>query len=313
MSATKSSHAPALLVILAFATVYVVWGSTYFFIQKAVAHLPPFLMGAMRFLTAGVLLLAWCGAKKEKLFEPAQLKTAAVTGFLLLFIGNGAVIWVEQFMPSAMVAIMVSSSPVWFVLLDVPRWKENLTNVSTLTGLFSGFLGVVLLFWEQISNSIHVTSQAPKMLGLALLVLASAAWSGGSLYSKYNSKGGSATVSTAWQMIMAGIFFVPCSILTGESRHVTLSEVPAEGWLALIYLILMGSIAAYSAYVWLLQVRPATQVSTYAYVNPVIAVLLGVFFANEKVSYLQVIGLIIILGSVLLINLAKYKKAKSLN
>lgn len=311
MSATKQPHAPALLVMLAFTTVYIVWGSTYFFIQQAVHHIPPFLMGSIRFLTAGILMLGWSIFRRERVFVWRHIFTASITGLLLLFIGNGLVIWVEQFLPSAMVAIMVSSAPVWFVLLDRPKWQENIKSKSTITGLVSGFAGVILLFWDQVRDSFQSSADDNKLLNLFLLLIASVAWSGGSLYSKYNSQAGSAMSNTSWQMIAAGIAFIPGCITTGELKNMKWETVPAEGWLALIYLILMGSIAAFSAYVWLLQVRPATQVSTYAYVNPVIAVLLGVFFANETISWLQVIGLVVILGSVLLINLNNYRKKRA--
>lgn len=311
MSPTKQTHAPALLVVLAFATVYIVWGSTYFFIQQAVHYIPPFLMGSIRFLTAGMLMLGWSILQRERVFVWRHILTAAITGLLLLFIGNGLVIWVEQFLPSAMVAIMVSSAPVWFVLLDKPKWQENIKSKSTITGLISGFAGVILLFWDQVRDSFQTSGDENKLLNLFLLIVASVAWSGGSLYSKYNSKAGSARTNTSWQMIAAGIAFIPGAIVTGELKNMKWETVPAEGWLALIYLILMGSIAAFSAYVWLLQVRPATEVSTYAYVNPVIAVLLGVFFANETVTWLQVAGLVVILASVLLINLNNYRKKRA--
>ncbi len=308
MSVTKQPHASALLVIVAFATVYIVWGSTYFFIQKAVHYIPPFLMGAMRFLTAGILLLGWCSYRGEKIFEKRHIQSAVVSGLLLLFIGNGAVIWVEQFLPSGMVAIMVSSAPVWFVLLDRPKWSQNLRNISTITGLIIGFGGIVLLFSDQIGDSFQTGGDHKKLAGLGLLILGSVAWSAGSLYSKYHSVEGSAILNTAWQMLIAGLAFMPCSILSGELSDILWKSVPSEAWFSLIYLILMGSIAAFSAYIWLLQVRPATQVSTYAYVNPVIAVLLGILFAHETVSWNQTGGLVIILGSVLLINLARYRK-----
>lgn len=309
MTSANQTHAPVLLVVLAYATVYIVWGSTYFFIQKAVHHIPPFSLGALRFLIAGAIMLIWCIIKKEKVFETKYIKPAVITGLFLLFLGNGIVIWVEQTMPSAMVAIMVSSAPVWFVLLDKPRWKENFSNSSTIMGLIAGFSGVVLLFRDQIVASFEAGTR-PDWAGLILLTIAGMSWSGGSLYSKYKSSGAPAIVNTTWQMIAAGIAFIPGSFLNNEFEGINWTTIPADAWLSLVYLILMGSIAAFSAYVWLLQVRPATQVSTYAYVNPVIAVLLGVFFANERVSGLQVLGLVIILGSVLLINLARYRKNK---
>lgn len=297
------------LVILAFATVYVVWGSTYFFIQKAVQEIPPFLMGFIRFVTAGLIMMGWCGARGEKIFHRDYILPSALTGFLLLFIGNGAVIWAEQYIPSVVVAIMVSSSPIWFVLLDKSRWHINFNSLSTLVGLIIGFGGVILLFWDQVNEIFSVGGDHNRLPALLLLLMASISWSAGSLFSKYNSKGGSAAVNTAWQMTFGGLAFLPGSVILGEWDKIAWSSVSIGAWSSLIYLILMGSIAAFSAYVWLLQVRTATQVSTYAYVNPVIAVLLGVFFAHEQVSLIQIIGLTVILASVLLINLARYRKS----
>src|SRR6202012_1289980 len=146
---------------------------------------------------------------------------------------------------------------------------------------------------------------------MILLIFGSIAWSTGSLYSKHHPSEGSAAVNVAWQMVIAGLVFFSGSWLNHEFDHLQLQQVPMHSWLALGYLIIFGSIAAFSAYVWLLQVRPATQVSTYAYVNPVIAVILGVLFAHEHISILQVTGLFIILGSVLLINLSKYRGEKN--
>lgn len=226
----------------------------------------------------------------------------------MLGIANGTVIWTEQTLPSAMVAIMVSSAPIWFVLLDKAKWSENFKSRSTISGLIIGFVGVLLLFGEQIAASLQGAGAHAKLLSMTVLLIASLAWPSGSLYSKYHSMGGSVMVNTAWQMIIAGLVFLPGAFIHGEIQHMDWLAVPLRSWLALIYLILFGSIAAFSAYVWLLQVRPATQVSTYAYVNPVIAVILGIFFAHENISLLQIVGLVVILGSVLLINLTKYQK-----
>ena len=308
--ATDKSASP-ILVIIAFATVYIVWGSTYFFIQMAIHGIPPLLMGAMRFFAAGSLLLIWCAIKGEKLFNRASIATTAITGILLLCGGNGAVIWVEQKLPSAMVAILVSAAPIWFVLLDKQNWGINFKSKSTVAGLIVGFAGVILLFGEQLGGIFAGGSVASKLPGMLLLILGSISWSSGSLYAKHHPTEGSGAVNVAWQMIIAGLLFLPGSWLNNEFDNFSLSQVPLKAWGALSYLIVFGSIAAYSAYVWLLQVRPATQVSTYAYVNPVIAVILGMFFAGEHVSILQISGLIVILGSVLLINLSKYRKTKS--
>jgi drug/metabolite transporter (DMT)-like permease len=310
MTAATNKSASPVLVIMAFATVYIVWGSTYFFIQMAIHGIPPLLMGAMRFSTAGSLLLIWCAIKGEKLFNRGSIVITAITGILLLCGGNGAVIWAEQKLPSAMVAILVSAAPIWFVLLDKQSWSVNFKSKSTIAGLIVGFAGVILLFGEQLDGIFSAGSVASKLPGMLLLILGSISWSSGSLYAKHHPTEGSGAVNVAWQMIIAGLFFLPGSWLNHEFDHFNVSQVPLKAWSALSYLIVFGSIAAYSAYVWLLKVRPATQVSTYAYVNPVIAVILGLFFAGEHVSLLQITGLVIILGSVLLINLSKYRKAK---
>ncbi|ASU35531.1 EamA family transporter [Mucilaginibacter xinganensis] len=310
MPLSSKKSAPPLLVIIAFATVYIVWGSTYFFIRLAEqGGMPPFFLGAFRFTIAGLLMMGWCLIKGEKIFVKRDIMNAAVTGILLLFVANGIVIWAEQTLPSAMVAILVSSAPIWFVLLDQPNWGVNFKNKATIVGLVIGFAGVIILFSEQIEK-IFAGGGASKLPWMLLLLLGTISWAGGSLFSKHRPTSGSSTVSTAWQMLSAGLVYIPVSFIHNEYAGFNFHSIQTSGWLSVLYLIIFGSIAAYSAYVWLLQVRPATQVSTYAYVNPVIAVILGVVFAMEHISFTQLAGLFIILGSVLLINLAKYRKEK---
>jgi drug/metabolite transporter (DMT)-like permease len=301
------------MVLIAFATVYLVWGSTYFFIRMAIQDFPPLLMGAIRFFTAGMLMLIWCIIRGEKIFIGKSLVTSAIVGLLLLGGGNGAVIWVEQTLPSAMVAILVSAAPIWFVLIDRHNWSVNFNSRSTVIGLIIGFIGVLLLFGEQLDTVLEGNSVKSNLPMMLLLILGSISWTSGSIYAKYHPSEGSAAVNVAWQMIIAGLVFFPGAAINHEFANFHLSQISAQSWFALIYLIIFGSIAAFSAYVWLLQVRPATQVSTYAYVNPVIAVILGVFFAGEHISLMQIGGLIIILSSVLLINLAKYRGNRKTN
>jgi len=304
--ATKKNTS-SLIVIIAFATVYLVWGSTYFFIQQAIQHIPALLMGFFRFTTAGFLLLLWCVIKGENIWQRNQIKHAAIGGILMLFVGNGAVIWAEQTLPSSLVAVLVSAAPLWFVLLDKQKWSINFKSRETVTGIIIGFIGIVMLFSESIDTALSANKGLFQIISLLLLIIGSISWSGGSLYAKYKSTG-STTVNTAWQMFTAGVVFLPGSFLTHELNGFHWQAVTLGSWLSLFYLIIFGSLAAYSAYVWLLQVRPATQVSTYAYVNPVVAVLLGVFFAGEKLNVLQLAGLAIILLSVLLIKITKYRK-----
>lgn len=311
MSSSNKKSASLLMIILAFAIVYIVWGSTYFFIQIAVKDFPPFILGALRFIIAGVLMASWCLYKRENIFLAKGIMNAAISGILLLFCGNGIIIWVEQSMPSAMAAIMVSSAPIWFVLLDKPKWSENLKSKSIIVGLLIGLAGVILLFSEQVSEVLSLEgNESVSLSSMVLLVFAAITWSGGSLYSKYKSTEDPIIVTSTWQMMAAGIAFIPGIIIRNEFKDFEWVEVSVNAWLAVLYLVVLGSIAGFSAYVWLLKERPAMQVSTHAYVNPVVAVLLGVFFANEKISSMQIIGLIIILGSVFMINMAKYRREK---
>ncbi|WP_211321401.1 EamA family transporter [Pedobacter nutrimenti] len=311
MMSSSTKTASPILVYVAFATVYIVWGSTYFFIQKALTGFPPFILGAFRFILAGLILMSWCKLRGENVFDRKSIKTAVVSGLLMLGVGNGIVIWVEQVIPSGLVAIMVASAAIWFVILDKPKWGENLRSKSTVAGLIVGFIGVIFLFGEQLLQTLNTPQSTFQIISMCLLVIGPIGWAAGSLYSKHHADNKiSVSAGTAWQMLAAGFAFLLGSLLNAEHKHFQWSEVPAEAWLSIIYLILFGSIAAFSAYVWLLTVRPATQVSTYAYVNPVVAVLLSLLFTTEKISLIQVLGLFIILASVLLINLAKYKQNK---
>jgi drug/metabolite transporter (DMT)-like permease len=306
-----------MMVVVAFAIVYIVWGSTYFFIQLSVAHIPPMMVGVLRFLLAGVLMLSWCLFTGETLFNWKVMRPAIVSGLLLLGLGNGALIWSEQYVPSSLAAILLASGPVWFVVLDKGKWKENFRSRSTIFGLVVGFGGVLLLFTEQLRGVVSGgtgeagsagTERHMEMVALVVLVLGSISWASGSLYSKYRSVSGSSNaVNAGWQMFAAGVAFIPASLISGEWAQFHPAEVAMSSWMGVLYLVTMGSLVGYSAFVWLLQVRPATQVSTHAYVNPVVAVILGVFFAGERMSLLQLTGLAVILISVLLINLSKYR------
>ncbi len=302
------------MVLLAFAIVYVVWGSTYFFIHKALAGFTPFMLGATRFTVAGLLMLGWCWYKGFDIFNWKAIGHASVTGLLLLFIDTGIIIWVEQFMTSGLVAIMAASAAIWFIILDKPKWRENFTSVPTVSGLFMGFLGVVMLFGEQIATAADEVQRSSNILGMLLLVLGAIAWTAGSLYSKYfgareeEQAKTPVWVGTAWQILIAGIAFTLTAVLNGEMAAFSWREVPAEAWWSIAYLVVFGSIIAYSAYIWLLANRPATQVSTYAYVNPIVAVMLSFFLTDEVITGVQITGLVIILISVLFINWNSYAK-----
>ncbi|MES2275627.1 MAG: EamA family transporter [Bacteroidota bacterium] len=310
MKPAQKSVSPA-LVIVAFAIVYVVWGSTYFFIQMAIHGFPPMLMGATRFLVAGALMLGWCHIKGDNIWVRKDIMASGISGLLMLFVGMSTVIWAELSLPSAMVAIMVSTNPIWFVILDKANWKVNLKSKTTVSGLVIGFGGVSLLFGEAIHKSLNGTFSHAQLIGLLLLIIGPIGWSAGSLYSKHSGSNVPARLNTAWQMMIAGVAYVIAGAVHGEVATFHPLAIPLQAWLAVVYLIVFGSIIGFSAYVWLLSVRPATQVSTHSYVNPVIAVILGVLFAHEHISALQLTGLFIILFSVLLVNINKYSLKKN--
>jgi drug/metabolite transporter (DMT)-like permease len=305
MNSLSGKNPPLVTVILAFAIVYIVWGSTYFFIQAAERDFPPFILGAIRFFVSGLLLLLWCAYKKYPLFSAGQIRNAFIVGNLLLFIGNGSIIWSETILPSSFVAVLVSAAPVWFVLFDGKNRAQNFKNKFILTGIITGFAGVILLFGDKISGWDAASGWLP-LICLLVVVAGSICWAIGSLYSK-RVTAGHTLVGIAWQMLLASLSFFVVAAFTKEYGTFHFREVHIRSWLSVIYLITMGSLAGYSAYMWLLQVRPATQVSTNAYVNPVVAVLLGVWFGSETINGVQIGALVIILMSVFIINFDKYK------
>lgn len=310
MQQNQQQPAPLALVITAFAIVYIVWGSTYFFIQSAEKGFPPFLLGMLRFSASGFLLLMWCALKKEKLFLRRQLISSFVTGNLLLFLANGSIIWAETALPSSFVAVLTSAAPLWIVLLDSKNRRANFSNIKIIIGVITGFAGVVLLFAQKVESNLSVANNNLQAIGLIVVVIGNVCWAAGSLYSKSHADEGSTMVGAAWQMLAAALSFLIIACFSGELIHFNWQHVPLNAWLSVLYLVVMGSLAGYSAYIWLLTVRPATQVSTNAYVNPVVAVLLGVFFGSEIITSVQLIALAIILSSVFIINADKYKRLR---
>lgn len=299
-----------LKIYLAFAAIYIIWGSTYFFIREALDGFPPFMLGGLRFLVAAVLLFAWCLATGVSIRPGKDFRNAAITGFLLCFVGNGAVVWVEQSIASSVVAIVIAVAPLSFVVLDKPQWSVNFRSWNTLLGVVAGFGGVLLLFSEKSATQVSAAEVTPEFSALFVLLFGILGWPAGSLYAKYHPASIPNMVNSGWQMLTGAFFFLTVSAGRGEWTGMDWAAVPLSAWSSLAYLIVFGSIIGFSAYVWLLQVRPAAQVSTYAYVNPVVAVLLGVFAGSEHFGWRELAGLMVTLGGVLLINLAKYRKGR---
>ncbi|MDM8174347.1 MULTISPECIES: EamA family transporter [Olivibacter] len=310
---TKAKNTSTAAIIIAYLLIYIVWGSTYFFIHIALQGFTPFLLGAIRFTIAGTLLLIWCNKMKEPIWNKQLLKTAAVTGILLLFIDMGLVMKAQQYLPSSLIAIVAASTAIWILLLDKKMWKVNFRNWNTVVGVIVGFVGVILLFSEQLAASFTETGLSNKAIGMCLLILGTLSWASGSVYSKYSVLPSGVTfANAAWQMLIAGILFWGAAFAHGDVQQFHMQATPVSSWLAIGYLIIFGSILAFTSYIWLLKVRPATEVSTHAYVNPLVAVFLGSTFANEQVTLIQIIGLAIILCGVAMINFVKAKKGKQM-
>ncbi len=298
-------------VYLAFAAIYIIWGSTYYGIREALTGFPPFMLGGLRFALASALMFAWCAISGVRLSAGTDQWKPLLAGFLLLFMGNGAVVWAQRSIPSSVAAITIAVAPLSFTLLDKPMWRSNFRNPATLIGILAGIVGVWLLFSERLSGQLTSAGDRPEFSAMLVLVIAILAWPAGSLFTKYKPVKLDNAANSAWQMFTGAVCFLAVSAARGEWQHFHFAEVPLRAWLAEAYLVVFGSIIGFSAYVWLLSVRPATQVSTYAYVNPVVAVLLGVFLGHEALGLHEIAGLVVILGGVLLINLAKYRRASA--
>ena len=296
-----------LKVVIAFAVIYFVWGTTYLAILFAIKEIPPLLMSAMRFLLAGVALYIFCLARNEQHPDYTSFLKIMFRGILMLVGGTVSVTWVEQYLPSSITAIIVTSVPFWFVLLDRKQWSNYFSNKILIIGLIVGFIGVALLMSFNHSGSPDPAHAAKRTIAILVLIAGGIAWTSGSLISKYKPTGHSLLMTTAIQLIVFGFFCLFISIFSGESGHFYFPQVHRNAWLGFLYLAVFGSIVAYICYMWLLRVKPAAQVSSYVYVNPVVAILLGGLIGKESITPLHILSLAIILSGVLLINFSKYK------
>lgn len=301
---------PKLLVLLAFAAIYVIWGSTYLAILLAIKTIPPFFMAGTRFLIAGLILLVWALLKGEQIPDKKSILKISLAGVLMLAVGNALLAWVEQYMESGLAAILVATVPLWFVLLDKKQWNYHFTNKQIIIGLIVGFAGVILLFAGK--GSADLFNSKMKIISLIVLLVAEIGWTIGSLYSKYQKIQGSTLMKVAIQMVAASIVIFIGGFSLNEQTGFVISNISWESIGALAYLVIMGSLVAYMAYIWLLSIRPASLVGTYAYVNPVVAVFLGWLIADEHVNIQKLIGLVVIIAGLVIVNISKEKKVASI-
>jgi drug/metabolite transporter (DMT)-like permease len=284
-------------VIAAFATVYLIWGSTYLAIRWAIDTLPPFWMAGTRFLIAGAIL--YIGLRLRGTPRPASMYwgPTALIGALLLLGGNGGVVWAEQLVPSGLTALLIATVPLWMVLLDWVRPDGVRPRPGVVIGLAAGFAGLLLLVSPgDLAGGSHV-----HPVGAAVLMLATLSWAIGSLYSRRANLPASPLMATAMEMLTGGVWLLGAGLMSGEWARLELDHVSLQSALSFVYLIVFGSLVGFTAYIWLLRVSTPARVSTYAYVNPVIAVFLGAALADEPLNPRILLAAAIILGAVALI------------
>jgi drug/metabolite transporter (DMT)-like permease len=293
-------------IITAFAAVYLIWGSTYLGIRFAIETLPPFLMAGTRFVLAGGLLyvwLRWRGAPRPK---SIHWRSAVVLGGLMLLGGNGAVTWSEQWLPSGLAALLVATVPLWVVLLGwlLPGGKRP--GGPVIAGLVIGLGGVALL----VGPGSLSEGERVNLLGIFVILLGALSWSIGTLYSRRASLPDHPLLGTAMEMMAGGALLALAGTASGEWGRLSLQAVSLRSGLALAYLTIFGSLIAFSAYLWLIRATSPAQASTYAYVNPVVAVILGWIMAGERFSVLTLIAAAIIILAVVLITTYQAREAQ---
>jgi drug/metabolite transporter (DMT)-like permease len=283
-------------VYAAFAAVYVIWGSTYLGIRFALETIPPFLMASVRFLAAGSVMYAYARLRGAPAPGRGEWRSAAIVGTLLFLGGNGAVVWAQQWIPSGVAALLVATEPMIFVLLDSLRRRER-PKKSVLLGLVLGLAGVAVL----IGPGKILGGGRVDVAAALVLVGGATAWAIGSLLSKSARMPASPAMATALTLLCGGAALLVASVARGEPFGFEASAVSGRSLLALFYLFSFGSLIAFSAYLWILRVATTARAATYAYVNPVVAVLLGWAFAGETLTARTLLAAAVIVGAVALI------------
>ena len=323
--AQSSQRPPLIGIIAAFAVVYLVWGSTYLAIRFAVETIPPFLMAGFRFVVAGGIIYMWLCFRGEAKVTLRQIMACAASGLLMLVGGNGLVCWAEQFVPSGITALILGTTPLWIVIVGWVGFGDRAPGVKVWIGLLLGIVGVFLLLQPEslpmdtleasVGQAVSSSSASTaidsgsnffgipiKGLGVVVILCVCFFWSLGSFLSKSPAMPKSTLLSVSMQMLIAGTVMLLFSFAIGEPMRMDWSAISARSLWALAYLIVFGAIIAYSCYGWLFRNVSSAAVSTYAYVNPVVAVILGFWLAGEKFTQMTIVGAGLILLGVLLVS-----------
>ncbi len=292
----------------AFAAIYIIWGSTYLAIRFAVETIPPFLMAGTRFVISGAVLFGITVIAGNPRPTRIHWRNAAIVGAALLLLGNGVLGWAEQFIPSGFASIIVAIVPLWMVILDWARPDGHRPSRAVVLGLVLGTIGLIVLLGPAVLAAVR--GEAGSNGGIrfgpaAVLILSSFAWAAGSLFSRYAELPRSSSQATGMEMLSGGVLLLVAGVLAGEPASLDLARVSSRSLLGLVYLIMFGSFVGFTAYIWLLKVVPPAKVATHAYVNPVVAVLLGSTLGGEKLSARSVVAAAIIVAAVAVITTAR--------
>ena len=289
---------------IALLALYTVWGSTYLAIRFAVETIPPFFMAGARFLISGAILFIWRRAAGDAMPTKRQWRSTAIVGIFLLLGGNGLVSFAEQYVPSGITALIIGSMPMWLVMIEAMRPGGVRPTLLAILGLLIGFGGIFLLIGPaELTGAGHTLNP----LGVGTLLAAAFLWSIGSIYSRNADMPQSSLMATGAEMLTGSLAIFLVSGLTGEWRGLNLADVTTSSWLGLLYLIAIGSLIGFVSYIWLLKNAPVSLVATYAYVNPLVAVFLGAWLADEALNARILVAGLVIIGSVVLINQTKSK------
>jgi drug/metabolite transporter (DMT)-like permease len=292
-----NEHRPAWKTLMAFAIIYFVWGTTYLAIRVGVDEVPPFLLAAMRFLIAGGVLYGWTIARGERSPTARQWMAASVIATLIFVLDYGLLFWAEQRVPSGIAAVMMATIPTFMALSEIIILRTRKLTARLTMALLIGIGGVVVL----VSRSLNLAGAPIDRMGALALIVAAISWSLGSVITRKVSLPPSKAMSSGAQMLAGGAFLALTAAALGEFRSFHPSAVSRGAWLALLYLIVAGSIIGFTAYLWLIHHESPTKVGTYAYVNPVVAVLVGYFLGGETLGLRTILGTLFVLTSVVVI------------
>lgn len=309
---TNATRTARWKILLAFAIIYFVWGSTYLFIRIGVQEMPPFLMAALRFTIAGFVLFVWMMIKDKTWPTRREWLGATILGALMFLIDYSCLFWAEIRVPSGIAAVVLATIPMFISLLEIFFLRTARLTLTLGFGLVAGILGVAALIGP--SSFLGAATLGGAKLDLAgsiALLVAALCWAIGTVLTKKLTLPASKGMSSALQMLTGGIQLFALTLVSGEFAHFHPTQISSRAWFALAYLVVAGSLIAFTAYVWLLDHASATKVGTYAYVNPVVAVILGYFFAGETIGPRTIAGTVLVLVSVLAITLTSAKARSS--